>query len=880
MLTSTNSVEIPEGPSGTSISRHLFREHQLLQSYQRQAILEQLERDTQVRDALNAQGVILRKDLVSKTDSRRRGYGRDSGLYAFNPAVETQLFCYNPKKKSLDIRDITALETVIDSIPLEIPKGHVFIAWETTHHPDYVLYETGIKAQGKKDTYSKSIIFSVYITSREVRKIIEPSEPKIAEEREKLEVRHKAAKEALKKEMASAGLDPALLQKAKASYDTAQATYEKDKKALDEAVSMSPLWLEHIYKNDPSKILINIIKTQTLPTAETMVFNTHKTREWQIYDLVSHEKKSLLSYVQTEKTGSMAIDSTHLVFGENEEPIFWVCSIKAKGKYSSQAVYPVVKKGESFVIEDGAHYSIGEGMHDLARLHTVDSQGAVYLSKRSNGPDGLDYWTPIVVRKKRGGLWSEDFILPEDSDKNHANIKHLYPLEKDGKTLAILCEMRNSDTKRQYVIQPMVNPNTLTLEQADCLEQACVIFAKLQSILSEEQLTDGILGENLRDPKLDIISSMKNLLLFSQASDGARRARLCDLQSKQAQLLELPHLVGTQQTAFERKSRPIESVFITAHDGKRLHALWSAPEVQPGQSIPLFLFIHGGPHAKSSAFSEERNGDFHYLRSQGIAVLDVNYPGSTNDSLSFKNFSDGAWDQLSGYLVDAIDWAIATQAVDPKRIIVGGVSAGAVLSIDLAARFPGKVQLAIAINGVYDYAGMVQEAIEGKNIHSGDDTIKQAGGDPRIPEQRLELLKKSPISIVGNVQCPVIIIAGTKDDNCLPHQSETLARDMQAVGKALQYYTVEGAGHSLERKTELPKTGTATSVEVETIVDYSAWQVVSEICMPAIARITGIQIEPSVPALLRDGYLGRNGVKQVMDTTKAVLEPERARYKP
>ena len=235
---------------------------------------------------------------------------------------------------------------------------------------------------------------------------------------------------------------------------------------------------------------------------------------------------------------------------------------------------------------------------------------------------------------------------------------------------------------------------------------------------------------------------------------------------------------------------------------------------------------------------------------------------------------------ISTYLVDAIDWAIETQAVDPKRIIVGGVSAGAVLSIDLAARFPGKVQLAIAINGVYDYAGMVQEAIEGKNIHSADDTIKQSGGDPRIPEQRTELLRKSPSAIVGNIQCPVMIIAGTKDNNCLPHHSENLAKKMQGAGKALQYFTFEEAGHSLERKTELAKTATATSVEVETAVDYSAWQVVSEIRMPAIASIAGIQIEPSVPAPLRNGYLGRNGVTQVMDTTEGALEPKRARYKP
>ncbi len=75
--------------------------------------------------------------------------------------------------------------------------------------------------------------------------------------------------------------------------------------------------------------------------------------------------------------------------------------------------------------------------------------------------------------------------------------------------------------------------------------------------------------------------------------------------------------------------------------------------------------------------------------------------------------------------------------MDPDRVAVGGVSFGATMAVNMAARFPEKIKFAVACNGTYNYPKTALEDIgydaSGKHIKSindGENTILQLGGRP------------------------------------------------------------------------------------------------------------------------------------------------------
>ncbi len=107
--------------------------------------------------------------------------------------------------------------------------------------------------------------------------------------------------------------------------------------------------------------------------------------------------------------------------------------------------------------------------------------------------------------------------------------------------------------------------------------------------------------------------------------------KFCDVQSgmKQIQgIYPFPQRLNFQPV----RDRPPTHFFIHPENKK-----YRAPA---GDRPPLMVISHGGPTA---AATDSLNLAIQYWTSRGIAVLDVNYGGSTGFGRAYRQRLDGQW---------------------------------------------------------------------------------------------------------------------------------------------------------------------------------------------------------------------------------------------
>ena len=103
-----------------------------------------------------------------------------------------------------------------------------------------------------------------------------------------------------------------------------------------------------------------------------------------------------------------------------------------------------------------------------------------------------------------------------------------------------------------------------------------------------------------------------------------------------------------------------------------------------GERPPLIVISHGGP---TSAAEAVLTLGIQYWTSRGIAVVDVNYGGSTGHGRAYRERLKGNWG-----IVDTVDCINAARFlvergdVDPARLAIRGGSAGGYTTLNALTR--------------------------------------------------------------------------------------------------------------------------------------------------------------------------------------------------
>jgi len=230
----------------------------------------------------------------------------------------------------------------------------------------------------------------------------------------------------------------------------------------------------------------------------------------------------------------------------------------------------------------------------------------------------------------------------------------------------------------------------------------------------------------------------------------------------------------------------VRKIAVTAFDNRAVDAWLTLPPTHvEGRRVPLILEIHGGPFA---AYGPHFATDNQLYASAGYAVLSVNPRGSTSYGADFANQIHHAYPGRDyDDLMSAVDAAIALGFADPDKLFVTGGSGGGVLTSWIVGK-TNRFKAAATQKPVIDWASFALTA-DNPAFFSTYWFGKFPWEDPQA------FWARSPISLVGNVKTPTLVVVGSEDYRTPVSESEQYYTALQLVGVPTALVKVPGASH-------------------------------------------------------------------------------------
>ena len=210
-----------------------------------------------------------------------------------------------------------------------------------------------------------------------------------------------------------------------------------------------------------------------------------------------------------------------------------------------------------------------------------------------------------------------------------------------------------------------------------------------------------------------------------------------------------------------------------------------------GERPPLVVQCHGGP---TSAASSTLSLGIQFWTSRGIAVLDVNYGGSTGFGRAYRERLDSNWGIVDVEdCVNGARYLAEKELVDGNRSVITGGSAGG-YTVLAALTFHDYFRGGASHYGVSDLAFLAQDT------HKFESRYLDSLIGP-YPERADLYRERSPITFADRLSAPVIFFQGDEDKVVPPNQAELMVEALRKKGTPVGYLLFSGEQHGF-RKAE------------------------------------------------------------------------------
>jgi dipeptidyl aminopeptidase/acylaminoacyl peptidase len=238
-----------------------------------------------------------------------------------------------------------------------------------------------------------------------------------------------------------------------------------------------------------------------------------------------------------------------------------------------------------------------------------------------------------------------------------------------------------------------------------------------------------------------------------------------------------------------------QAIAFQTRDGETSHAFYYPPRnadyAGPAdERPPLRVICHGGPtHHTPPGLDLQTQ----FFTQRGIAVLAVNYRGSSGFGRDYRRALDGRWGEIDWQdCVDAKEHLVAAGTVDGDRTWVEGTSAGGYVVLCAVAFEPTAFSAGVSYYGISDIEAFATETHKLESHYC--DTIVGP-----YPERADLYRQRSPIHFVDQVSRPLLLLQGLEDKVVPPPQAELMAAALESKGIPHAYLAYAGQGHGFTR---------------------------------------------------------------------------------
>jgi dipeptidyl aminopeptidase/acylaminoacyl peptidase len=335
---------------------------------------------------------------------------------------------------------------------------------------------------------------------------------------------------------------------------------------------------------------------------------------------------------------------------------------------------------------------------------------------------------------------------------------------------------------------------------------------------------------DLRSKKVDMLSTPYTVFgcvtsdgkstLFFAAASGTRAAEVAALDVRNNNVRVLKRSLNVDIDAgYLSQPEPIE--FPTS-GGLKSYALFYPPKNKdvagPATGRPPLLVIsHGGP---TSATTSALRLSVQYWTSRGIAIVDVNYGGSTGYGRAYRERLKAQWGVVDvDDCINAARYLEKRGDVDGKRLAIRGGSAGGYTTL-CALVFHDVFAAGASYYGVADLETLARDT------HKFESRYEDGMVGPYPASAKL-YRERSPVHFADRLSCPVILFQGLEDKVVPPSQAETMIAALRAKRLPFAYVAFPTEGHGFREAVNIQR-----SIEAE-LYFYS--------------RIFGFTLSDSIP---------------------------------
>ncbi len=236
----------------------------------------------------------------------------------------------------------------------------------------------------------------------------------------------------------------------------------------------------------------------------------------------------------------------------------------------------------------------------------------------------------------------------------------------------------------------------------------------------------------------------------------------------------------------------VEAIRYVARDGMEIPAYLTLPRGVEPVDLPVVIHPHGGPWARDY-WGYDSYAQF--LANRGYGVLQMNFRGSTGYGKAFLNAGNKQWGigSMQDDITDGVRYLIEQGIADPERVGIFGGSYGGYATLAGVTFTPDLYAAAIPYVAPSNLVTLIKSfpAYWGPFIKRWYLRV----GDPENPEDKVDLMARSPLFEADEIVTPMLVVHGLNDPRVKKVESDQLVVALRDRGITVEYLVAPDEGH-------------------------------------------------------------------------------------